>query len=74
MSSKRAVPAFVVAYSDSDFTNPHEVVLPDEPKDCTSEYTHMGVKYWGLETGRHKATSVSPGEKWELPDSALPRW
>lgn len=59
MNSNLPVPAFVIAYSDSDFTNPHEVVLPDDPKECTGNFTHMGAKYWGLETGRHRATTVN---------------
>lgn len=49
------LPAFLVEYSDSSFTNPHEVVLPDEPKECTGNFTHMGAKYWGFETLRHRA-------------------
>ena len=52
------IPAYIIAYSNSDFTNPHEVVLPDDPKDCRETFTHAGAKYWGLETCRHKATSV----------------
>ncbi|MEM7114200.1 MAG: hypothetical protein AAF614_17330 [Chloroflexota bacterium] len=59
MSSNSPVPAFVIAYSDSDFTNPHEVVLPDEPHDCRGDFTHMGAKYWGLETSRHRATTIN---------------
>lgn len=62
MSSNLPVPAFVIAYSDSDFTNPHEVVLPNEPEECTGHFTHMGAKYWGLETGRHKTTTVKADE------------
>lgn len=58
-----ALPAFLIAYSDSDFTNPHEVVLPDEPKDNRGQFTHMGAKYWGYESKRHKATRVLPGGK-----------
>ncbi len=57
------VPAFLIEYSDSSFTNPHEVVLPDEPKECTGDFTHMGAKYWGLETKRHCATTVLDGEQ-----------
>lgn len=53
------IPAFIIAYSNSDFTNPHEMVLIDEPKDCTSDFTHMGVKYTGLETCRHLNTHVN---------------
>lgn len=52
------LPAFVIAYSDSSFTNPHEVALPDEPPECTGNFTHMGAKYWGFETARHRATRV----------------
>ncbi len=55
------IPAFLIGYSDSDFTNPHEMVLPDEPKDCRGDFTHMGAKYWGFETRRHRATSVLQG-------------
>ena len=47
------LPAFLIEYSDSSFTNPHEVVLPDEPAECTGNFTHMGAKYWGFETSRH---------------------
>lgn len=57
------IPAYIIAYSNSDFTNPHEVVLPDEPKDCRKEFTHAGAKYWGLETNRHKATTVDTTNK-----------
>lgn len=56
------LPAFLVSYSDSSFTNPHEVVLPDEPKECTGRFTHMGAMYWGYETPRHKATTVLADE------------
>ncbi|NNM01254.1 MAG: hypothetical protein HKO62_10930 [Gammaproteobacteria bacterium] len=53
--------AFLKAYSDSSFTNPHEVVRPDEPPACTGRFTHMGAMYWGFETARHRATRVLPG-------------
>ena len=52
------LPAFVIAYSDSSFTNPHEVALADEPPACTGNFTHMGAKYWGFETARHRATQL----------------
>ncbi|MDE2336227.1 MAG: hypothetical protein KGL10_02840 [Alphaproteobacteria bacterium] len=57
------LPAILMSYSDSAFTNPHEAVLPDEPKDCRGDFTHMGAKYWGFESQRHKATSVLPREQ-----------
>jgi allantoicase len=55
--------AFLIAYSDSDFTNPHEAVLSDDPRDCRGDFTHMGAKYWGYETRRHKATTVLADER-----------
>ncbi|MGZ9096837.1 MAG: hypothetical protein ACXW30_00900 [Micavibrio sp.] len=57
------IPAFLIGYSNSSFTNPHEAMLPDEPKDCRGSFTHMGAKYWGYETDRHKATKVAPDAK-----------
>lgn len=57
------LPAFLIGYSDSDFTNPHEAMLADEPKDCRGNFTHMGAKYWGFETRRHKATTVLANEQ-----------
>ena len=57
-----AIPAFLIAYSDSDFTNPHEAMLTTTPKDCRGDFTHMGAKYWGYETRRHKATTVLADE------------
>lgn len=55
----KIIPAYIIEYSNSDFTNPHELLFPDDPKDCTIDHTHMGVKYTGLETKRHLATKVS---------------
>lgn len=49
---------FLIAYSDSSFTNPHEAVRPDEPSECTGKFTHMGAQYWGFETRRHRATTL----------------
>lgn len=54
-----AIPAFIIAYSNSDFTNPHELVLLDEAQDCRNDFTHMGVKYSGMETCRHLNTHVN---------------
>lgn len=53
------LPAFLIGYSNSDFTLPHEVCLPDEAPDCRLQFTHMGARYSGFETPRHRATSVS---------------
>ncbi len=52
------LPAFVVRYSDSGFTNPHEVARPDAPEDRRGEFTHMGARFWGFETARHRGHRV----------------
>ena len=51
--------AFLIGYSNSDFTDPHDVVLADEAPDCRTTFTHMGARYSGFETCRHKATQLS---------------
>ncbi len=68
------IPSFIIAYSNSDFTNPHEAVLPDEPKDCTANFTHMGVQYWGFETKRHTATRVASKSKQIFYQHAAYQW
>ena len=57
------LPAFLIEYSDSEFTNPHEAVLPDEPAHYSGVFTHMGAKFWGLETSRHRATTVNAAQR-----------
>lgn len=52
------LPAYLIDYSEAGFTNPHEVVLPDDPADCRDDFTHIGKKYWGFETGRHIAHTM----------------
>lgn len=54
----KPLPAFLIDYSDSSFTNPHDVVRADAPSDCQGVFTHMGAKYSGIESARHKATVV----------------
>ena len=66
----RVLDAFLISYSDSSFTNPHQVVRPDEPQECTGDFTHMGAKYWGYETARHKATSLTENNKFSFNDDA----
>ena len=61
--NNKFIPAFIIAYSNSDFTNPHEMVLPGEPEDCRNDYTHMGVKYSGMETCRHANITCLPEEQ-----------
>lgn len=58
MTDKTRIESFLMSYSNADFTNPHEVCLPDEPKDCRGDFTHMGAKYWGCESRRHQSTRV----------------
>jgi len=57
------LPAFLMSYTDSSFTNPHEVVLANEPQECTGNFTHMGAKYWGFETERHCAITPRAGSQ-----------
>ena len=66
----RLLDAFLISYSDSSFTNPHQVVRPDEPEECTGNFTHMGAKYWGFETARHKATSLTDNNEYNFNDDA----
>ena len=62
-TAQEPVPAFLIDYSDSAFTNPHEVVLPDEPEHYSGIFTHVGARYWGFETARHIATTVHPEQR-----------
>lgn len=55
--------AILIAYSESDFTNPHEAVMAQDPADCRGNFTHMGAKYWGFESKRHKASSIIAAEQ-----------
>ncbi len=57
------VETFLIAYSESDFTNPHEAALAEAPKDCRGKFTHMGAQYWGFESKRHKTTKVLEEEQ-----------
>lgn len=51
---------FLISYSDSSFTNPHEVALPQQPENRAGQFTHMGAQYWGFETKRHDAWTLHP--------------
>lgn len=51
---------YLISYSDSSFTNPHEVALPQQPENRAGRFTHMGAQYWGFETKRHDAWTVNP--------------
>jgi allantoicase len=52
------IPAFLISYTDSSFTNPHEVLRADEPENRKGTFTHMGARFWGFESKRHKATTM----------------
>lgn len=54
---------FLIEYSDSSFTNPHEVTRAITPPDRKGQFTHMGAQYWGFETNRHLATEAHPEEQ-----------
>lgn len=53
------IPTFLLGYSDSSFTNPHEVLKTQEPQERTGTFTHMGAQYWGFESKRHIATTIT---------------
>ncbi len=57
--SKDFLSAFIIGYSDSSFTNPHEVVLPNEAPDRAGSFSHMGASFSGFETRRHRASSIN---------------
>ena len=54
----KALDCQLLEYSDSAFTNPHEVVSPTQPEDRQGRFTHMGAQYWGFETSRHVGTRL----------------
>jgi allantoicase len=49
------VPAFVIAYSDSSFANPHQVVSPAAPVFDANAFTYQGKEMDGIESKRHTA-------------------
>ena len=53
------LPIFLIDYSESDFTNPHEVVRSETPENRKGNFSHMGAEFWGFESARHKTTAVN---------------
>ena len=56
------VPLVLMEYSESSFTDPHTVVLFDEPRFDEDEYSHIGKMYEGVEPhrmGGHRVTQSS---------------
>ena len=68
------LPAFLIGYSDSDFTNPHEAMLPDEPRDCRGDFTHMGAKYWSFEISPPPGDDRAGGQTALLYDHGAHDW
>ncbi len=63
-TSEEPVPAFVIAYSDSSFANPHQVVSPSTPVFDPNAFTYQGKEMDGIESKRHTAIRLNPnGEK-----------
>lgn len=58
-----ALDCFLIEYSDSSFTNPHEVAQGITPPDRQGQFTHMGAQYWGFETDRHIGTEIYPTQQ-----------
>ncbi|MCZ6503241.1 MAG: hypothetical protein O6945_12075 [Gammaproteobacteria bacterium] len=74
MSDIQIISAFLKSYSDSSFTNPHEVVLPDSPPERAGDFTHMGARYWGFETKRHSTTQLDTAEQKFAYDDDAHHW
>ena len=74
MSDIRFIAAFLKSYSDSSFTNPHDVVLPDSPPDQAGDFTHMGARYWGFESKRHRTTRINAAEQKFTYDDESHNW
>jgi allantoicase len=53
------VPAFVIAYSDSAFANPHQVVSPSPPQFDPDAFTYTGKEMDGIESRRHTALHLN---------------
>ena len=53
------LPIFLIDYSESDFTNPHEVVRSATPENRKGNFSHMGAEFWGFESARHKTTALN---------------
>jgi allantoicase len=43
----------LISYSESGFTDPHDLVSPLPAQDGRGQFTHLGVKMEGLESRRH---------------------
>jgi allantoicase len=60
LTADTPVPAFVIAYSDSSFANPHRVVSPAEPVFDPNAFTYQGKEMDGIESKRHTAVRLNP--------------
>jgi hypothetical protein len=47
------VPLTLLTYTDSAFTNAHDVVSGEPNKDGRGTFSHVGVRMEGLESRRH---------------------
>ena len=54
----KVLETLLLEYSDSSFTNPHEVISPQKPFDRQGHFSHMGAQFWGFETARHIGTRI----------------
>ena len=66
--------AFLLSYSDSSFTNPHRVALPDPPVFDPDAYTFVGKEMDGLESKRHCAIEVLEDEPAFIFDPGRCNW
>ena len=61
LTNERPISAFLISYSDSSFSNPHQVVSCDPPQFGPKAFTFVGKEMDGLESKRHRA--ISPADK-----------
>lgn len=61
MTQRAPLKAYLADYSESNFTNPHDVVRADEAVSHLGRFTPMGAQYDGFETSRGKAWRFENG-------------
>lgn len=60
MNQSTELPLTLVSYTDSAFTNAHDVVSPEPKIDGRGTFSHVGVRMEGLESRRHLNFKVIP--------------
>eukprot|EP01129_Flabellula_baltica_P007138 TRINITY_DN2744_c0_g2_i1.p2 TRINITY_DN2744_c0_g2~~TRINITY_DN2744_c0_g2_i1.p2 ORF type:complete len:127 (-),score=12.56 TRINITY_DN2744_c0_g2_i1:686-1066(-) len=55
------IPLTIISYTDSTFTNPHELVSDNPPVVYNQHYSHLGLVMDGLESKRHLNVQYEDG-------------